>query len=303
MQSANTPIKISSREDNEHRIVASGTPEHLAICSLVLNAVGIQHSIDLSRSCISVPDESAAAAKYQLDKYFEENANWPEPPPSLPAQPHAGNPPTIVTIGSLALFYLITGPWNSGTPWFKNGAIDSQAILEQGEWWRLVTALTLHADQVHLLGNCLIGGFLVHLLCKTVGSGLGWMLLIVCGALGNYLNIAVRETALHSVGFSTSIFAAIGMFSGLQISSGHNFSFKQLLMALGAGAGLLAFLGVEGERTDIGAHFFGFLCGIGMGVLVKQVGMLRRAASVSFQQNLYILCLGMVGICWILAWQ
>ncbi len=302
MQPDNTPIKNSNQED-ENRIVASGPPGHLTICSLVLSAVGIKHFIDLSHSSLSVPIESAAAAKYQLDKYFEENANWPEPAPSLPVQPHAGNPPTIVTIGGLVLFYLITGPWSERTPWFINGAIDSQAILEQGEWWRLVTALTLHADQVHLVGNCIIGGFLVHLLCKTVGSGLGWMLLILCGAMGNYINIALRDTVHYSVGFSTSIFAAIGIFSGLQLFAGRSFSLKQFIIPLGAGAGLLAFLGVEGERTDLGAHFFGFLCGVGMGVLVRQVGLLRRTASISLQQKLYILGLSLVGITWVLAWQ
>lgn len=303
MQSDNTLTKDSNPENDEYRIVATGTSEHLTICSLVLNAVGIQHFIDLSHASLSVPAQSAEAAQYQLEKYFEENANWPEPSPSLPIQPHAGNPPTIITIGGLVLFYLITGPWDEQTPWFKNGAIDSQAILEQGEWWRLVTALTLHADQVHLVGNCLIGGFLVHLLCKTVGSGLGWLLLIICGMMGNYINIAVRGTAHYSVGFSTSIFAAIGIFSGLQVFAGRNFNFKQLIIPLGAGAGLLAFLGVEGERTDLGAHFFGFLCGITLGILVKQSGLLERTASISLQQKFYILSMSLVGVCWVLAWQ
>lgn len=303
MQPDHPTITGSNREDDEYCVVATGPPEHLAICSLVLNAVGIPHFVDPAKASLSVKTQWDAVAKNQIETYFEENADWPEPPVSLPVQPRAGNPPTIVTIGGLVLFYVITGPWNEQAPWFKNGAIDSRAILEHGEWWRLITALTLHADQLHLIGNCLIGGFLVHFLCRTVGSGLGWMLLIVSGALGNYLNIALRDSVHHSVGFSTSIFAAIGIFSGLQIFAGRNFNFKQLLIPLGAGAGLLAFLGVEGERTDLGAHFFGFLCGITMGVLVTKTGLLERTASVSFQQKLYFLALSLVGICWILAYQ
>jgi membrane associated rhomboid family serine protease len=303
MQSDRFMMKNSDHDGDEFRIVATGPPEHLAICSLVLNAVGIPHFIDPSQAGLSVPADSAAAAKYHIEQYFEENTGWPEPPPSFPAQPRAGNPPTLAAVGGLVLFYLVTGPWNVQTPWFKNGAIDSQAILEQGEWWRLITALTLHADLLHLVGNCLIGGILVHLLCRTVGSGLGWTLLIVSGALGNYLNIALRDSVHYSVGFSTSIFAAIGIFSGLQISAGRSFNVKKLLIPLGAGAGLLALLGVEGERTDLGAHFFGFLCGIAMGILVTKTGLLRRAAAAAFQQKLYILALSLVGICWVLAWQ
>ncbi len=302
MQPDHSTITDSGREGDEFSLIATGSPEHLATCSLVLNAVGIPHFIDPAQASLSVPARSAAAAKYQIDKYFEENTGWPEPPPSFPAQPRAGNPPTLATVGGLALFYLVTGPWNVQTAWFKNGAIDSQAILDQGEWWRLITALTLHADLLHLVGNCLIGGILVHLLCRTVGSGLGWTLLIVSGALGNYMNIALRDSVHYSVGFSTSIFAAIGIFSGLQISAGRRFNFRKLLIPLGAGAGLLALLGVEGERTDLGAHFFGFLCGIAMGILVTKTGLLRRAAA-AFQQKLYILALSLVGICWVLAWQ
>ena len=39
---------------------------------------------------------------------------------------------------------------------------DSAAILNNFQLYRLVTALTLHADIVHLLGNCFLGGFLLH---------------------------------------------------------------------------------------------------------------------------------------------
>lgn len=284
-------------------IIASGPPEHLATCSLVLNAVGIKHSLDLRRSSLLTPSGSADAARYHLKQYFEENANWPEVPQSLQIEGQPGNPPTILLIGMMALFFIITGPWDDASQWFTAGAIDSHGVLDNGEWWRLVTALTLHADQVHLLGNCIIGGFLVHLLSKTVGSGLGWFALITCGALGNYLNIAARDTVHHSVGFSTSIFAAIGIFSGLQILAGKKNLLKNLIIPLGAGAGLLALLGVEGERTDIGAHFFGFVCGLGFGIAIRHFNMLRHSVTGSLQEKLLVLTMSIVGICWVVAWS
>ena len=121
---------------------------------------------------------------------------------------------------------------------------------------------------MHLAGNCLIGGLVIHLLCKVLGYGSGWLLLLLAGAGGNLLNVALRQGPHFSVGLSTSVFAAIGILTGLQIVRFRTRSLRECLLPLGAGAGLLAFLGSEGVRTDLGAHLFGFLVGIGCGAVV-----------------------------------
>ena len=280
-------------------VVATGSARHLFICSLVLDAVGINNRIPPGQNVLTVPEAVAGEAEYQLDKYFEENANWPEQPAVMDMSRQTGRQPTVLLIGSMAVFFLVTGPWDAHISWFANGAIDSKAILENHEWWRLITALTLHADLLHLVGNCVIGGFLVHLLVSQLGSGLGWILLILCGAAGNFLNIAARETVHHSVGFSTSIFGAVGLFSGMRIPTGKNI--RHFLIPLGAGAGLLAMLGVGGERTDLGAHFFGFLCGLALGLVTRFFSLHRLAKNIVLQQTLLCLAWGMIIFCWLLA--
>jgi len=289
--------------DAEPPLIFSGSAEYLETCSLVLSSVGIRHTFNPGNSTLTVPASSADAARYQLEQYFHENTGWPEKPARVKIPAQGGNPPTLLMIGGLIVFFLVTGPWSDNSPWFRAGAIDSRAILEQGEWWRLVTALTLHADQVHLLGNCIIGGFLVHMLCKTMGTGLGWFSLITCGALGNLLNILLRDQAHHSVGFSTSIFAAVGLFSGLQILAGRRINPKEFLAPLGAGAGLLAMLGTEGERTDLGAHFFGFACGLGFGFLVSRLEVHTLAGSDRLQKSLFVITMLVIFTSWMVAWQ
>ncbi|MHB8790817.1 MAG: rhomboid family intramembrane serine protease [Desulfobulbaceae bacterium] len=288
-------------DDQADQVVASGTLEHLQLCSLVLSAVGISHTVKMRRLVLMVPADLAEVARHHLDSYFEENQSWPERPPTPQTALYTGNPPTLLMIGSLAVFYLVTGPWQDEVSWFARGAIDSQMIFEQGEWWRLVTALTLHADQVHLLGNCIIGGFIVHLLNRTIGYGLATMLLIFCGALGNFLNIALRDTAHLSVGFSTSIFAGIGLLSGLQVLAGPITRLRNLLVPIGAGAGLLAMLGTEGERTDLGAHLFGFLCGLAVGALVRRLNPGRVINSSGLQEKLFVLTVAIILISWTMA--
>jgi membrane associated rhomboid family serine protease len=201
----------------------------------------------------------------------------------------------------LALFFLHTGPWSSGSQWFERGAINSAAILGQGEWWRLVTALTLHADLVHLVGNSLIGGLIIHLLSKTIGYGFAWLCLLLNGATGNLLNIILRRQPHISVGLSTAVFAAIGMLTGLQLGRFTSRSLRDILLPLGAGAGLLAFLGSEGVHTDLGAHFFGFIIGICSGVLLSYTDLTKRLQRPAVQGWLLLFSLMTLLLCWRLA--
>lgn len=295
------PNTVDTAEQPETAGIITGTTEYLETCSLVLNAVGIHHSLDRQHSTLIVPAPYAKAAELQLSLYFKENKGWPQRPEPVKIHSSTEKPPTILMIGGLAIFYLVTGPWQDQVFWFQSGAVNSRAILEQGEWWRLITALTLHADQVHLLGNCVIGGFLVHMLCKTIGPGLGWLSLIICGALGNFLNIMLRDQVHLSVGFSTSIFAAIGLFSGLQILARKKTQVREILIPLGAGAGLLAMLGTEGERTDLGAHFFGFACGLIFGFLLNQFSLQKIIDNHQLQHKLFLLTLIIIGVSWMAA--
>jgi membrane associated rhomboid family serine protease len=299
MQQGIEPNPKNRRRGDDSVPVASGPVDHLITCSLVLDSVGIPNRIPPGRSALTVPGERAEEAMFHLDRYFEENAGWPERPEPAPQHQGSGSQPTFFLMGCLALFFLVTGPWNEQTAWFANGAIDSGAIRSQGEWWRLVTALTLHADMLHLLGNCIIGGFMVHLLTGQLGAGTGWLLLVLCGASGNFLNIAARETVHHSVGFSTSVFAAIGMFSGMRMGTGRKIS--SILLPLGAGAGLLAMLGVEGERTDLGAHFFGFICGLVLGTAARLFSLPRLAGLAWLQRSLLLATGTILAGCWLLA--
>ncbi len=278
--------------------VAQGSAQHLATCSLVLSAMGIDHL--KTETVLLVQPEDEDRASRHLQAYLEENRNWPPPPAHLQERKQTAQPPTLLMIGGLFLFYQLTGSWEQTNPWFQAGAIDSIRILDHGEWWRLITSLSLHADGVHLLGNCIIGGFMVHLLCRTIGYGTGWLLLILTGASGNLLNIALRSTPHHSVGFSTAVFAAIGMFTGLQLKR-KKISVMGIVLPLGAGLSLLAFLGTEGERTDLGAHLLGFCCGIFAGLLVTASGLGEAADNHPLQQILFTGVILLIFICWWLA--
>ncbi|MGD9949424.1 MAG: rhomboid family intramembrane serine protease [Desulfobulbus sp.] len=263
--------------------------------ALVLEAVGIDYYLQEHDKKLWVAESDVAAAVEQLHLYHQENLNWP-PVEKLP-EPHPQVPPTVLVMGALALFFFITGRWTTHNPWFVHGAVDALAV-GRGEWWRLITGLTLHADMVHLLGNCCLGGVLVHLLSRSIGYGLTWILLIGTGALGNWCNVVVRQSAHFSVGFSTAVFAAVGILSGIQVFRHRNPFWKDLVLPLGAGIALLALLGTEGEKTDLGAHLFGFFAGICSGLLLGGTRVVPWCRPAGTQRRLFLGAIIAVLVSW-----
>jgi membrane associated rhomboid family serine protease len=275
--------------------------------SLVLRAANIPSVIEFEKRSwvIKVSPLHEHRALREIAAFMEENSDWPPYSPkknlSLPVLTKY-QPPTILMMGALVIFYVVTGPWSDGNAWFSEGAVSGRQILEHGQWYRLVTALTLHADVVHLVGNIIIGGVLVHFLCRLLGNGLGWFLILASGTLGNLMNILLHGNSHNSVGFSTAVFGTIGILSGYQAISKRSAALKQILLPLAAGAGLLAFLGAGGPRTDLGAHFFGLLAGAALGGLLVFMPSQRILISkTSLQTNLFIASLAIVGLCWWLA--
>ncbi len=273
-------------------------------CSLVLSSKNIAHRIAREpdgQASIYVEAELQHTAVDQLERYFNENLNWPLQPQAVVAEATPGSPPTILLIGAMALFYLVTGPFRLDSPWFSSGAVDSREILYAGEYYRLATGLTLHADPAHLLSNCLVGGFLLHFYLQRNGTGLGLLLLLLAAVTANYLNVLVHGPGHLSVGFSTAVFAIIGIMSTQQVVEQRRPPGIRMVVPFMAGAALLAMLGSSGGRTDLGAHLFGLLSGAAFG-LVSGSRVLRSIRRSPFLQTCAFLAalFALLG-CWNLA--
>jgi membrane associated rhomboid family serine protease len=275
--------------------------------SFVLGAVNIPSIIEFEQHSwvVKVSPVHAKRALQEIAAYVEEESDWPPNRPAPKVQKLVFSkyqPPTILMMGALVAFYLFTGPWSLKSGWFVNGAVSGRQILENGEWWRLVTALTLHADVMHIFGNVLIGGVLVHLLCRLLGNGLGWFLILVSGILGNFLNVFLRGYMHNSVGFSTAIFGTIGILAGYQAVRKRTTAARDILLPLAAGGGLLAFLGTGGQRTDLGAHFFGLLVGIALGAALVFLPAQRiLVTKTTLQSVLFVATLLIIQLSWWLA--
>lgn len=297
---------VSSTTAPDHHILTTDQEETAATWSLVLSAVQIPHHIhhDHHNWLLLVTADKELRAIHELESYFEENRDWPPSPPA-PDNDFTPllQPPTLLLIGALILFFSITGPWDKQSFWFVQGAGNGERILQGGEWWRLLTALTLHADSVHLLSNCLIGGWLIHFFCRLTGTGLGLSAMFLTAGCGNLINILVHGQDHQFVGFSTAVFAVIGMLAMLAYQGRRKTTGYHVLIPFMAGAALLAALGSSGERTDLGAHLFGLLCGLIAGHLLGREPFHSLRHSLAFQSLLFLLFLTLLIGSWLLALQ
>ena len=281
-------------------VLATDDEQEALSCSLALSSMGISHHLRQTADSmlLSVTAEDAPYAASQISAFLLENRNWP-PKATVPDNTFSPllQPPTLLLIGGLILFFTVTGNWSDRSVWFAGGAGDAEAILQNGEWYRLITALTLHADTVHLLGNCLFGGFIFHFFCRLTGNGLGVFSMLLTATVANLINVLLHGDNHLFVGFSTAVFAIIGMLA--MISRQHRASKRYLrLIPFMAGAALLAMIGSSGERTDLGAHFFGLCCGLASGWILTRPTLLQWRKSLFFQSTLFLLSCAAIIIAW-----
>jgi len=180
------------------------------------------------------------------------------------------------------------------------GDMDSAKVLG-GQWWRLFTAVTLHADLAHLMGNMTFGVIMLGLAMPRFGFGLTLLVTFIAGMVGNAAGLALYPLPYKGVGASGMMMGALGLLAvySAKLWRAHPRAFRALWS--GAGAGLLIFtLFGMNPKTDVVAHAGGFvsaaLMGIGLSWLPKLRTKLAWLDWLAF--GLMIL---MVGLTWFLA--
>jgi membrane associated rhomboid family serine protease len=252
--------------------------------ALVLTARGVPFQRQPARGGweLWVPLADAPAAATELTLYRHENAR------EVGARPleevGAGRPGVVwYTATLLAVFFALhTDLFNKD--WLTAGRLD--ASLLGGDWWRAFTALTLHVELDHLLGNLAFGAFFGYFVGRYLGAGVGWLAVLLAAGGANALNAWVQSPAHRSIGASTAVFAALGLLVAYTWRRGflRDTPWRARIGPIVAGLGLLAFTGTSGANTDLGAHLFGFVAGIGLGVVLARFASVARLQNVQVQR-------------------
>ena len=269
--------------------------------ALVLTAAGIPHQVvsDGLTSAILVPADLSIAAGDELRAYDIENPPR-RPPAPVTIKYHDALPGVATYFLVVCLVAGLAGRQAFGLDWRSAGRIDGM-LLRDGEWWRTITALTLHVDLEHLVGNLVFGLFFGWFAGRLMGSGFAWLAVVVAGALGNLTNTLLLDPAHKAIGASTAVFAALGLMSGF-VWQGKFMAQDRWVYRFGpvvGGLALLMFTGTGDENTDIGAHLWGFVYGFGGGMLLSAI---RDHIDDELRQKLAgALAVSLVAVAWLLA--
>ena len=267
--------------------------------SLVLTAVSIDHRVEPDDATwgLMVPVTLAMRATSQLQKYWHENRYLPPPAPTV----FTIDSGWIGVLGYLLIIWML--PWLEAywaAGWREAGTMQA-GLVRSGEWWRCVTALTLHGDLGHIVGNSLFGAAFGLFVGRYLGSGFGWLLVLLSGTLGNGLNAWVQPDEFRSIGASTATFGALGLGAAYVWRRGYfkGRGWRRNLTPVFAAIALLAYTGVGGENTDVIAHFMGFASGVGLGMLAATFDV--RRLGVSGQYLAGMAAAGLVAWAWTIA--
>ncbi len=279
--------------------------------SLVLKSQDIDHGLSARADgyYVSVHERDVMRTVEALRSYEEENEDFRPRGRARERLPYGTSIAAPMIAVALAVFFAITGPVAMRSNWFVAGTADAHAILH-GEPWRAVTALTLHADSGHLLGNMLAGSIFLAFLFRRVGVGRGVFLTLAAGTIANIFN-AFLHTAIHqphrSIGASTAVFAAVGLLAATQLATDHEHGARRWTDRAGPVVGALALLGLLGSsaHSDLWAHLLGLAVGgvLGLAVLLpRRVSIATRAPlAARWQWALGILTCLVVVFAWVAA--
>jgi rhomboid protease GluP len=249
---------------------------------LVVLAMGLPFWLISSgaRFRLLVEPQALEAVREELACFDRESLNWPpRPPAERPARRFEIATPLLWALLVMAV-YCCQDIWPERLE--DAGALDAQAVFDLGEWWRLGTALFLHADLGHLVSNELSGIFAFSAVLSTIGRRRGWLLLALASATGNLAIAALNYPGPYrSIGASTAIFAGLGLLTGRAIRAVRRGRpprrWQAVFAPLAAGITLLGLFGAGGIHIDVGAHATGFAAGLiwgfAAGIPVRDAGL------------------------------
>jgi rhomboid protease GluP len=272
---------------------------------LVLTAVGIEYQ---ATHCgplwsISVPPSQRRSAIEAISLYLEEN----------PAQ--SSHDRALIHLGQrtysawyvaavLLLIHLLIARGGDQQQFIAQLGADAEKIMS-GQIYRCITAMLLHADINHLLGNLaglVIFGSVTASLC---GWGLGWLMVLTAGFAGNLATAWWYQHDHAAIGASTAVFAAVGICAVLSLkirrwnrADAFSRSWRRW-MPLAGGVALLGLLGTS-QHADLAAHLWGFVSGLILGSLAGlRKGRLPYQTSPQVQWAAAFTAVGLVAAAWL----
>lgn len=237
-------------------------------------------------------------AMEEIRLFEQENEGWPPQMPAEPAHIHLpGQSVYHVIFLTLIIFcFYRFGGFDSSSS-IHLASTNKPGWLLQGEYWRPITSMTMHADLEHLLWNLLALALFLPAVGRQIGAGTAWFLALAAGAAANITNVQFQDPTFASLGASGAALAGLGLLVGLRFSihfrQPHGSAIKWRPVAAG-----LALLGLfsHAPQVDLIGHFLGFLFGVLFGIGAR--GIPQRWVKSHLQDALFVIGIAVLLFAW-----
>jgi len=170
------------------------------------------------------------------------------------------------------LFEIFAGGWNDPEVLHRIGAVEADAVVAQGEYWRLFTALFLHAGFLHLAFNL----FALYVLGPPLERSIGTIRFLACYLISGIASsagvVALTEIGLVQVGqligASGCILGVVGAWAGLLLRHRHAPFAKQRLANIGLIVAIQIAFDLSTPQVSMAAHMCGLVAGFFLGLLL-----------------------------------
>lgn len=186
----------------------------------------------------------------------------------------------IIVVNVLVFLYTDLFAYSQNDAIVNAGALSWYAVLEQGQWYRLLTCMFLHSNLEHIFNNMLILGYVGSCLEEKIGSIRYGILYLASGILAGCASMGynmLQNDNVVSIGASGAIFGVIGAMLFVVLAR-RNEEDRYTVRQIAVMAVLSLYGGLTSQGVDNAAHFGGFIAGF---ILAWILTMLQKRRGVS----------------------
>jgi membrane associated rhomboid family serine protease len=181
------------------------------------------------------------------------------------------------------LFEISFGDWTDPVTLHRLGALEPYAVVARGEYWRLLTALFLHAGSAHLFFNL----FALYVLGPPLERSIGALRFAACYLIAGFGSSAgvVLLTVLglvhpaQLVGASGCVMGIVGAWAGFLLRHHHAPRARQRLANIAMIVLIQIAFDLSTPQVSMAAHLCGLITGFlaGLAIVSKKMSIYARS--------------------------
>ena len=237
-----------------------------AVLQILHPSAELREQVQLFRHLESHQNDRAGVASFPIQHEIAEKDR----------HRHFRNAPAVFIIillnAAAFIFEISFGNWTDPEVLHQLGALEPYAVVVQGQYWRLFTALFLHAGFLHLLFNL----FALYVLGPPLERSIGALRFAICYLISGLISSAgvvvltvigiVQVTQL--VGASGCIMGIVGAWAGFLLRHRHTPHAKQRLGNVLMIVAIQTAFDLSTPQVSMAAHLCGLFSGAVLGFVL-----------------------------------